>query len=351
MGISSRQSGQSGDAVSLRRRFLSPQTLVSLALVPAVLALVVWRVDFAWSDTWELVRSIDPWWYGAAFAVHYATFLFRGARWRILLGNASRKDGGPPPPSVLYAAHVILLSWFANSVTWFRMGDAYRAYVYAEDSKSSFARSMGTVLADRVVDLSVVAFLMSFGIGVLLLGGQIRPPLPLVLVAAAIVAAIAVGLGGMTLFRRWGTPRLPGRAREIYERFHTGTLSSFGRLHLLFALGVAGWLCEAGRLFCVVMAVGTPIALGLVLFAPMANGLLTALPTTPGGIGFVEWGITQVLQLELVAEAALAVVLVDRSISYLSTIVFGGIAFLAKQLEHARQAAVLHKPQTGGAND
>src|SRR5690606_10470080 len=105
-------------------------------------------------------------------------FIFRGARWRVLLMNASANDEAPaPPPSVLYTGRVILMSWFANSVTWFRLGDAYRAYVYAEDSQTSFSRSMGTVLADRLIDIVVVVVLMSAGVLLLLVGGQVRPPL------------------------------------------------------------------------------------------------------------------------------------------------------------------------------
>ncbi len=330
--------------VSLRSRFLSPQTIASLAVLPLGIALVVWRFDIAWSDTWEIIRTLDLRWYAAAFIVHYATFIFRGARWRVLLQNAGRKDGGPAP-SVLYAGRVILLSWFANSVTWFRMGDAYRAYVYAKDSGTSFPRSMGTVLADRLIDLSIVVILMTVGIVVLLIGGQINPPLFLAALAAGLLAAIAVALGGMVATGRWVMPRLPGRAKAIYQRFHDGTLSSFGRMHLVFALGVAGWLCEVGRLFCVVMAVGTPIALGLVLFVPMANGLLTALPLTPGGLGVVETGITGLLRLELAVEAAIAVALVDRTISYISTVVFGGMAFVARQIETARPVSA---PRIGG---
>ncbi len=330
--------------VSLRRRFLSPQTVVSLAVLPVALALVIWRFDIAWSDTWEIIRALDFRWYAAGFVVHYATFIFRGARWRALLQNASRKDGGPVP-GVFYAARVILLSWFANSVTWFRMGDAYRAYVFAEDSRSSFLRSMGSVLADRLVDLSVVAFLMTLGMAVLLFGGQVDPPLFLMVIAAGLLVAVAVALGAMVVARRWVTPRLPRRARDIYLRFHDGALGSFGRMHVVFALGVAGWLCEVGRLFCVVMAVGTPIALGLVLFVPMANGLLSALPLTPGGLGVVETGVTGLLGLELAVEAAIAVALVDRTISYVSIVFVGGIVFVARQIGTARRAGA---PPIGG---
>ena len=96
---------------------------------------------------------------------------------------------------------------------------------------------------------------------------------------------VGAGLVAMVLARRWVAPRLPEKLREMYQRFHSGTMDSFGRMHVVFALGVLGWLSEAGRLFCVVMAVGTPVALGLVLFVPMANGLLTAVPLTPGGWG------------------------------------------------------------------
>lgn len=328
-------SSEAPDGVSLRRRFLAPQTILSVVALVAVGVLIVWRFDIAWSDTWEIIRTLNPWWYLAAILTHYLTFVFRGARWRLLLKNASRRDDAPIP-SLSYAARVILMSWFANAVTWFRMGDAYRAYVYAEDTKTSFPRSMGTVLADRLVDLTVVAVLMGVAVTALVLGGQIAPPLFLMVVAAALLCGVAVGLLGMILARRWIAPKLPRRISGIYDRFHDGTMGSFGKMHIIFALGVAAWLCEAGRLFFVLKAVGTPIALGLVLFVPMANGLLSAIPLSPGGLGIVEAGISGLLRLELTFEAAIAVALVDRTISYLSTILFGGALFAARQIERAR---------------
>lgn len=321
--------------VSLSRRLLSPQTAISIAALAAVVVLIVVRFDIAWSDTWRTITALDPWWFLAALAVHYCTFLFRGARWRLLLRNVARRYGGPVP-SVLYAARVVLLSWFANSVTWFRIGDAYRAYVYAEDSKTSFSRSMGTVLADRLVDLTVVILLMAVGVGVLLIGGQIRPPLLLMALAGGLLAAIAGVLAAMGLAQRWVVPRLPQRVAGVYRRFHEGTMDSFGSAPALLALGVAAWMCEVGRLFFVLMAIGAPIALGLVLFVPMANGLLTAAPLTPGGLGIVETGITGLLRLELAVETAVAVALVDRTISYASTIVSGGLLFAARQISIAR---------------
>ena len=330
---------------SLKRRFLAPQTGIPLAALVLVIVLLTTQLDIGFSDTWEHITTLNPWWYAAAFVSHYSTFVFRGARWRVLIANAHRHGGGPPP-TVAYAARVILMGWFANSVAWFRVGDAYRAYAYANDTQTSFPRSMGTVMADRLVDLVVVALLITIGVGALFIGGQIVPPFLLVAVAAGALMLVGLGLMGMVLARRWIAPRLPEKLRETYHRFHDGTMDSFGRMPLVLALGVAGWLCEAGRLFCVVMAVGTPVALGLVLFVPMANGLLTAVPLTPGGLGLVETGVTGLLGLELAVEAALAVALVDRSISYISIVVVGGAAFAVRQIQAARRAYVPEEGET-----
>ena len=325
------------DNQSLKRRLLSPKTGIPLIALVLVIALLTNKTDIGFSDTWEHITTLNPWWYVLAFVSHYTTFIFRGARWRALIANAHRHGGGPPP-SVAYAGRVILMGWFVNSVTWFRMGDAYRAYAYASDTNTSFSRSMGTVMADRFIDLVVVAVLITIGVGALFIGGQIVPPVFLVGVAVGALLVVGAGLVAMVLARRWVAPRLPERLREMYHRFHSGTMDSFGRMHVVFALGVLGWLSEAGRLFCVVMAVGTPVALGLVLFVPMANGLLTAVPLTPGGLGLVETGVTGLLGLELAVEAALAVALVDRSISYVSIVATGGAVFVARQIRAAKQA-------------
>lgn len=331
--------GAAESDLSLRRKLLSPRTGLSFVVLAAIMLLLVTRFDIAWSETWEAVRTINLGWYAAAVAVHYLTFLFRGARWRLLLANAARGDEAPPPlPSVLHAGRIILMSWFVNSIAWFRMGDAYRAYVYSNESGASFARSAGTVLADRLIDLTVVVTLMSTGIAVLLIGGQVRPPLLLVLAAGALLGAVAAALLVMRLTHRLIAPKLPSRIGRAYRRFHEGTMGSFDRLPLVFGLGVLGWMCEVGRLFLVVKALGLSVALGLVLFVPMANGLLSAIPLTPGGLGIVETGVSGLLQLELVVEAALAVALVDRTISYLSIILTGGAAFAARQLRSTSRA-------------
>ncbi len=178
---------------------------------------------------------------------------------------------------------------------------------------------------------------MGLGTVMLVVGGQVRPPLLLALVAGSLLLLLVAGLGTMVLARSWVVARLPHGIRDAYHRFHEGTLGSFRRMHLVLGLGVLAWLCEFGRLFFVIQAVGAPVALGLILFVPMANGVLASIPLTPGGLGIVETGISGLLQLELTVEVALAVALIDRTISYLSILVTGGLAFALRQLGTARR--------------
>jgi uncharacterized membrane protein YbhN (UPF0104 family) len=77
-------------AISLKRRFLSPQTAISFLALGGVLALLLTRFDIAWGQTWDLMRGMNLGWFALAIAVHYTTFYFRGARWRMLLARTLR---------------------------------------------------------------------------------------------------------------------------------------------------------------------------------------------------------------------------------------------------------------------
>ncbi len=322
---------------SSRTRSFLLRLTVTLLLLGGFTSVALWRVDLAWSNTWLAIKAINPWWYVTAVMVHYLTFVFRGYRWILLLRNSSSIDQ-KWTPSLWYASRVILMSWFANSVAWFRIGDAYRAYIYAEDSKTSFSSSMGVVLADRIVDLAVIVVLMVTGVGILLVAGQIQPPIFILILGLGLLVVIVGALSAMVIMRKWLSPKLPHQISDTYHKFYDATMGSFRRMDIVFLLAVGAWLCEVGRLFFILKAMGISVSAGLVIFAPMANGLLSGVPLTPGGLGFVEAGVTGLLGLELSFEIAVAIVLVDRTISFLSTIVFGGLIFFIRQINSLRYA-------------
>ena len=113
------------------------------------------------------------------------------------------------------------------------------------------------------------------------------------------------------------------------------------------------WTTEAMRLFLVVEALGFPdVHLGIsgAFFVALTGSLLTAVPLTPAGLGVVETGVIGVLTIVygVPQTEALAIVLVDRSISVLSVIGFGSIAYWRHRCGRARGSSRRRCPSRAG---
>ena len=327
----------SGAPVSLSQRVFSLPTLVSLALAAAFLLFLVVRFEVDLGATWQQVKGGNPWLLALAVAVHYTTFVFRGARWRLLLRSAQDED--KPPPGVLYFSELTLLGWFTNSVIWFRLGDAYRAYLYHDEQGASFTRTIGTILSERMLDAVLVLALLLLSVP-FLVGPAWGASWTVVAIAATLLALLALALTVVARVRgrlvRW----LPARLGGYYQRFYEGALGGFRQLPLVTLLGIMGWLAEVGRLYLVTLALGIDLGLPLIVFITLANSLLTLVPT-PGGVGAVESGVAGLLLRlsPLAASGAAALVLVDRSISYVSVILTGAALFLGRQAYRRRRTA------------
>src|SRR5215207_8162331 len=70
------------------------------------------------------------------------------------------------------------VAWFANCVTVARLGDAYRAYLLKRAAGVSFAVTLGTVLAERLLDLLVLAAMMGAGV-LIVFGGSLLTTVPI----------------------------------------------------------------------------------------------------------------------------------------------------------------------------
>ena len=325
------------ESADIKRRFFSLSALVSLALAAVFLVFLVTRFDVDPDVIWSQVKGSNPWLLAAAFLVHYTTFIFRGARWRLLLRNT--QEAGAPLPGVLYCSQLVLLGWFANSVGWLRLGDAYRAYLYREEQDASFSRTIGTILAERVFDTVLVALLLVVTVPILVAAGG-GAAWTVLGVAAFLVGVLAAVLVAMTWGKDWVVGKLPGWLGERYSRFHQGTLGSFRRIVPVTVLGFLGWMAEVARLYLVVQALDLDLSFPLVIFLTLANSLLTLVPT-PGGFGAVESGVAglTVSLSKVTGSVAAALVVVDRAITYVSIIVVGALLFLGRQAFHRRAAA------------
>ena len=327
---------------AVRRRILSVPTLAALLVGAGLLAFVLWRVfDFDWSELWANIRGVDPLLYLAGMVVYYLSFWFRGFRWRLIAitANTDTQDGKTIPGSTKMGG-IILMGWFANSVAFLRLGDALRGWTLHKESSSSFAASLGTVLAERVQDMVAVLALVFVAAILVTVSGDAEVPGVVLVAAIGLVAVLVAGLVTMRLLGMRASRFLPGRLQGAYEKFQEGTLSSFrsSQLPLQISLGMIGWFLEIARFYFVAQALGLDVSFGIVMFAALANAMLTTIPT-PGGFGFVEGGLTGLLVLLGMGDTdALSLTVVDRSISWLSVVLFGGLLFVIWQTRGARRS-------------
>ena len=91
---------------------------------------------------------------------------------------------------------------------------------------------------------------------------------------------------------------------------------------------IAKWLLDYGVLVVALAAVGDHSRLSLILLAYFVAQLLAQIPITPGGLGFVEAGLTGTLAIVGVAAGdAVVATLAYRLFSYWLPIPAGGIAY------------------------
>ena len=330
----------SADQLSLGRRLRQPRTIVSIVL-PIVLLVLFARAlpGFKLDQLPTFLAEANKALLLAAVGVFYLGFPLRGLRWAILIRGTGYRL------KVRDSTEIILISWLVNCLVPAKLGDVYRAYLLKINSPVSLSRTFGTVFIERILDLFAIVVLG-------LLAGFIsfRKGLPeqvqiVFAIGVIVVIVLAIGLLTMRNFGRRIITRLPlpHQVVEFYDRFEEGVFAAATLRALPGLVVLTGliWTTEALRLYLVVLAMGfTDVQLGPsgAFFVALTGSLLTAVPFTPAGIGVVEAGVVGVLTLiyKVPPTEALAIVLVDRAISVLSIILFGGIAYLVSPIRKGR---------------
>lgn len=321
----------SADQLSLVRRLRQPRTIISLVLPLVLLGLFARSLPGFHLD--ELPDKILGANFGVlllALIVFYLGFPLRGLRWAILV----RRSGYPL--RIRDSTEIIFLSWLVNCLVPAKLGDVYRAYLLKINSPVSLSRTFGTVFIERILDLFAIVVL-GLGAGFVSFRSGLPSEVQVVFAAGIVfVVVLAVGLLTMRNFGRRIIVRLPlpHRVTEFYDRFEEGVFASLGLRAVPGLVLITGliWATEATRLYLVVVALGLPdVHLGIsgAFFIALSASLLTAIPITPAGLGFVEGAVVGLLTLVygVPQTEALAITVVDRTISVLTIIVLGAIAY------------------------
>lgn len=322
--------------LDLGKRFFNARTIASFVVALVIIGFLITRVKVDFAATGRAIQSANLLYYLIALFSYYCVFPIRALRWHRML----TKSGLDPKtvPSTGRLSLIIFISWFVNCLVPAKLGDLYRAYLLRQWSGISGSKAGGTIVAERLLDLSSL-LLLGGAAGLLALWGQPGKVMqivgPLEIMAALVVVA-AVGLIVMRRFSHGLIKLLPARLQGFYLRFADGATSAFREPALLIPYTLLSWVCEIARLYFVMLALNVHLSpnplleLAMVTAVALIASLLTALPLTPAGLGFVESGIVFSLLLIGIGDEAQAfsIALLDRTISYLSLVVFGFVVYL-----------------------
>jgi uncharacterized protein (TIRG00374 family) len=230
----------------------------------------------------------------------------------------------------------------------------YRMLVEAGAERGSVVSAL---TASNLLTLAVVLALPVLAIPTLIRGSVDRGLLEGAVTGLVLFVLLST-LGAILLARdgplRWvgrTVQRVRNRLRRRSEPLRTlpdrlvrernrilGILGPRWKRALLAAVG--RWAFDYATLLAALAAVGDPARPGLVLLAFCTAQVLAQIPITPGGLGFVEAGLTAMLTLAGVgAGAAVLTTFAYRLVSYWLPLPVGLVAWLVHRRRHAESVA------------
>ncbi len=324
----------------LGRRILRPQTVISFGLAVAIILFFFSRLNVDPNEVLRNVRSTDLRLYAAAWLLYYGAFGLRAARWRWMMADAGvRNDQGYTVPPLRRFAEIIMLSWFVNCVVPAKVGDAYRSYLAKRATGSTFSTSLGTILAERLTDLTVLFATMTTT-GIIAFHGRLPAEATRTLILGVGLLAIGfVGLTGLWFARHAVERRLPVRLRQQFGHLHAAIFACLRKPWRPVAISILIWLADGLRFYCVGTALGADLSYSTAAFVSLMSALLTTLPVTPAGLGVVEVAMVTMLKLvDVNASLAGSIALMDRLLSYWSLVAVGLILYLRRLRHDVREA-------------
>ena len=207
-----------------------------------------------------------------AIGLYALNTCIRAERWHRLLVH----DGARPTRTDSYALTVI--GYTGNNVLPARAGDAVRVVLLAPRAQTSKRTVIGTLLAERLLDIVVVVLLFVV-VGYAIIGEIADAKLELM--GAATVAILLGAWIGYRLVQR------NERLSEFVRPMLTSTLNLIGSRHGAVMLGItlAIWAVEAG----VWMAVGSSVGFGMDpiegLYLVALASVFSLIPSGPAYLG------------------------------------------------------------------
>jgi uncharacterized protein (TIRG00374 family) len=303
------------------------------------LAVFVFAALSLLSDVRALGNSLARFQWGAlrlALLLVLGNYVLRFFRWQYYL---RRLDVSVP----VGTSGLVFLAGFVMSVTPGKMGEVFKSLLLYEYRAVGIARTASIVVAERLLDLVALVFLVSLGSTAFEHGRAVAVTGGLV-VLAIVLGCTVRPLGEFALARlsriRFAARFVP-KLREAYGALHTLTRPVPFLIGWLYAL--LGWTLECVATWVLLDGFeGAHVGWDGATFGYAAGTLAGALAMLPGGLGVAEVGMAGLFRAAApalsVATATAATILVRLSTLWFG-VVLGALALFVLRATHTRKSA------------
>jgi uncharacterized membrane protein YbhN (UPF0104 family) len=249
-----------------------------VAISSVTLWLALRNVDL--SEVGAAIGGADPLQLGVGTIAVLVTFPLLGLRWHAVAGRRAGRRTSMVDLTLIGAA--------VNNVLPGRLGEVARAAGLARDTRRSAFAAFGTVVIDRLSDLTLLALCLCATV--------LASPAPywaqwiVVLGSAAALAGVGIAAGIVWAVRRRGVP-VHGRWRVRVGAFAQGLdcIESWPAALRVSLWTVAVWTAWMSGAWLVAQAVGVALSPLEVVFMTGVVGIGSAIPSAPGFIGTYHW--------------------------------------------------------------
>jgi hypothetical protein len=323
-----------------------------LVVSAAAVAVLVTVIDIR--GTAETLARTNLWLAAATLLLVPGQIILRTLRWRLLL--PLRPDG--ERPTVGRVMPVLLIGYLANLILPARLGEGARAYLLARREQIGFARVLGSVLLERVIDLAslaLVAVLAALQSGApewivrgMVIVAVVGFALVALLVASGITRTVAV------LARLLGTraDRMRGAIDHATSFGEGANGGGWGPLAVAVLFSTLTWAFVAGTYWLAAQSLGIDIRISASMLVAAVATLGTAIPSAPANIGTYEVATVVVLTaLGVPAHEALAMALLTHAIVTVPFAITGAaaVAHLSVSLSDVADEATAALPPPSSA--
>jgi len=309
-------------------------------LITVVLAVFVFAALSLLSDVRALGSSLSSFTWrslGIALALVLGNYALRFMRWQYYLRHLDVQV--PATTSAL-----VFLAGFVMSVTPGKMGELFKSLLLYEYRGVGIARTASVVVAERLLDLVALVFLVSLGSTAFEHGRAVA------VVGGLVVLAIVLGctvrplgefvLGRLARFRAGA--RIVPKLREAYIALQALTRPVPFAIGGVYAL--LGWTLECvATWFLLDGFAGVGVSWQGATFGYAAGTLAGALAMLPGGLGVAEVGMAGLFRAAApglsLPTATAATILVRLSTLWFG-VVLGAVALFVLRATHRKQVRV-----------